>query len=41
MILHTADIHLKEVGDERWETFLNLIEIGKKEEIEIFEVVNI
>lgn len=35
-ILHTADLHLREYGDERWGALLNLIEIGKKEKINIF-----
>ncbi len=35
-ILHTADIHLKEYGDERWEALKSLIEIGKKERVDIF-----
>lgn len=35
-ILHTADIHLKEFGDERWQALQKLIEVGKKEKIEIF-----
>lgn len=37
-ILHTADIHLKEYNDERWKTLQKLIEIGKKEKIDIFVV---
>jgi len=37
-ILHTADIHLKEYNDERWKTLQQLIEIGKKEKIDIFVV---
>ena len=37
-ILHTADIHLKEYNDERWKTLQELIEIGKKEKIDIFVV---
>lgn len=36
MILHTADIHLREYGDERWQTLQKLIEIGKREKVEIF-----
>ena len=35
-ILHTADIHLKEYEDERWKALKKLIEIGKKEKVEIF-----
>ena len=30
-ILHTADIHLREYEDDRWETLQKLIETGKKE----------
>jgi DNA repair exonuclease SbcCD nuclease subunit len=37
-ILHTSDLHLKDYGDERWKTLEKLIEIGKKEKIEIFIV---
>ncbi len=35
-ILHTADIHLREYEDERWKALKKLIEIGKKEKVEIF-----
>jgi exonuclease SbcD len=37
-ILHTADIHLKEYGDERWQTLQKLIAIGGKEGIAIFVI---
>jgi len=37
-ILHTADIHLREYGDERWRALLKLIEIGKKEKVDIFVI---
>ena len=37
-ILHTSDLHLKDYGDERWETLKRLVKIGKKEKIEIFVV---
>jgi len=37
-ILHTADIHLKEYEDERWKALQKLIEIGKKENVEIFAI---
>lgn len=37
-ILHTADIHLKGYEDERWRVLQKLIEIGKKEQIEIFVI---
>jgi exonuclease SbcD len=35
-ILHTADIHLKDYGDERWQALQKLIAIGKQEGIELF-----
>jgi len=35
-IIHTADIHLKEYGDERWEALQKLIALGQKEKIELF-----
>jgi len=37
-VLHTADIHLREYGDNRWKALQKLIEIGKKEEVEVFVV---
>jgi DNA repair exonuclease SbcCD nuclease subunit len=37
-ILHTADIHLRQYGDERWQTLKTLIDIGKKEKIEVFAI---
>ena len=37
-ILHTADIHLREYEDERWEALQKLIEIGNKEKVEIFVI---
>jgi exonuclease SbcD len=37
-ILHTADIHLKEYGDERWQALQQLIAIGGEEGIEIFVI---
>lgn len=37
-ILHTADIHLREYGDKRWEALQKLIEIGKQEKVEIFVI---
>jgi DNA repair exonuclease SbcCD nuclease subunit len=36
--LHTADIHLREYGDERWNVLSNLVDIGKKENIDIFAI---
>lgn len=35
-ILHTGDIHLREYEDERWKALKSLIEIGKKERVDIF-----
>jgi DNA repair exonuclease SbcCD nuclease subunit len=37
-ILHTADIHLREYGDDRWKTLQKLIEIGKQQKVEIFAI---
>jgi DNA repair exonuclease SbcCD nuclease subunit len=37
-ILHTADIHLREYGDERWDALQKLIEIGKEEKIGILVI---
>jgi DNA repair exonuclease SbcCD nuclease subunit len=37
-ILHTADIHLKEYKDERWEALEELVEIGKRNEVDIFTI---
>ncbi len=33
-ILHTADFHLKEYGDDRWECLQRLVEVGKRERVE-------
>ncbi|NIO05889.1 MAG: DNA repair exonuclease [Proteobacteria bacterium] len=35
-ILHTADFHLKEYGDTRWESLDRLIEVGEKEGVQLF-----
>jgi exonuclease SbcD len=37
-ILHTADIHLREYNDERWQTLHQLIAMGGKEGIEVFVI---
>ncbi len=37
-ILHTADIHLKAVDDERWKALVGLIEMAKKEHVDVFAV---
>jgi DNA repair exonuclease SbcCD nuclease subunit len=33
-ILHTADLHLRAEGDDRWEALTAVVEIGKKEKID-------
>ena len=37
-ILHTADIHLRELNDERWKTLRELIAIGQKEKIDVLAI---
>lgn len=37
-VLHTADIHLREYGDERWLTLQELVDIGRKEKIGLFAI---
>ncbi len=37
-VLHTADIHLKDYQDDRWKTLKKMIEVGKKEKIEVFAI---
>lgn len=37
-ILHTSDIHLKEFEDERWNTLVKLLKIGKEKSIDIFAI---
>lgn len=37
-ILHTADIHLRAYGDERWQALQRLITIGGEEDIEILVI---
>jgi exonuclease SbcD len=37
-ILHTADLHIRKYEDERWKALESLIQIGKKEEIDIFVI---
>jgi DNA repair exonuclease SbcCD nuclease subunit len=37
-ILHTADVHLRELHDERWKCLLHLLEIGKKEKIDALAI---
>ncbi len=33
-ILHTADLHLRAEGDDRWEALTAVVEIGRKEKID-------
>ena len=37
-ILHTSDLHLRKEGDERWEALQEIIEIGKKERIDLLVI---
>lgn len=37
-ILHTADIHLREYGDDRWNALQTLISIGKQDKIDVFVI---
>jgi exonuclease SbcD len=37
-ILHTADIHLRNHEDERWQTLLKLVETGRKEKIDVMTI---
>lgn len=37
-ILHTSDLHLNQIDDDRWKCLTYLLEIGKEEEIDIFVI---
>jgi len=37
-LLHTADIHLREDQDERWEALLKVIEVGKHNHIDVLAI---
>jgi len=37
-VLHTADIHLREYQDERWEALVKLVEIGRQNAVELFVI---
>jgi len=37
-ILHTADIHLTEYQDERWQTLERLLELGQENEVDVFAI---
>jgi len=37
-ILHTADIHLRELQDERWKCLQHLVEVGRKEKVDALAI---
>ncbi len=37
-ILHTADIHLRTIDDERWNALVTLIKLGKNEQVDVIAV---
>jgi exonuclease SbcD len=37
-ILHTADIHLREYKDERWEALEQIVEVGKRKQVDILTI---
>lgn len=37
-ILHTADIHIRELNDDRWQTFLEIILTAKSEKIDVLVI---
>lgn len=37
-ILHTADIHLRKLDDERWRALERLVELGRSEEIDVLAI---
>lgn len=37
-ILHTADVHLREPGDERWQALEEILEVGEKEKIDFLVI---
>jgi len=37
-ILHTSDLHLKEINDERWEALLHLINICKTQDVSLLTI---
>ncbi|MEW5785414.1 MAG: metallophosphoesterase [Bacillota bacterium] len=37
-ILHTADLHLKKHGDERWQALQTLLQIGEREQISLLAI---
>jgi len=37
-ILHTADIHLRTIDDERWNALVTLVKLGKSEKVDVLAV---
>ncbi len=37
-ILHTADIHIQETGDERWQALLEVLKTADKEEVDVLTI---
>ena len=37
-ILHTSDVHLKKVGDERWNALLEILSLGEREGVDLIVV---
>lgn len=37
-ILHTADVHLGTFGDERWSALQTILNIGKKERVDVLTI---
>lgn len=37
-ILHTADIHLRDVGDARWQALQRIVALGKSEQIDVLAI---
>lgn len=37
-VLHTADLHLKSFGDERWQALQALLELGAREKVDVLAV---
>jgi len=37
-ILHTADIHLRGYQDEKWKTLQKIVDIGKREKIDVLAI---
>ncbi|MCB0277342.1 MAG: metallophosphoesterase, partial [Calditrichaeota bacterium] len=37
-ILHTADVHIREKDDERWQALAHLLELGKAHQINVLVI---